>query len=97
MKMCTTDYILLIKQDDICDYNPLCFMSILLMLDNIIMNIFTESIKKSTKPHQKHFFSDYRMIQFTCTKNLRRILQGKEKIPIQKGHYACIISLKLKN
>ena len=27
MKLCTTDYIFQIKQDDICDYNPLCFMS----------------------------------------------------------------------
>ena len=55
MKLCTTDYIFPIKQDDICDYNPLCFMSIGLMLDDIIMNIFTESTKESTTPHQNHF------------------------------------------
>ena len=41
MKLSTTDYIFPIKQDDICDYNPLCFMSSGLMLDDIIMNIFT--------------------------------------------------------
>ena len=51
MKLCTTDYIFPIKQDDICDYNPLCFMSSGLMLDDIIMNLFTESPKKSTKSH----------------------------------------------
>ena len=45
MKLCTTDYIFPIKQYDICDYNPLFFMSSGLMLDNIIMNIFTESTK----------------------------------------------------
>ena len=56
MKLCTTDYIFPIKQDDICDYNPLCFMSSGLMLDNIIMNIFTESTKKSNTSHQEHFF-----------------------------------------
>ena len=56
MKLCTTDYIFQIKQDDICDYNPLCFMSSGLMLDDTIMNIFIDSTNKSTKPHQKHFF-----------------------------------------
>ena len=45
MKLCTTDYIFPIKQDDICDYNPMCFMSSGLMLDNIIMNIFTQNTK----------------------------------------------------
>ena len=52
MKLCTTYYIFPIKQDYICDYNPLCFMSSGLMLDDIITNIFTESTKKSTTPHQ---------------------------------------------
>ena len=55
MKLCTTDNIFPIIQDNICDYNPLCFMSSGLMLDDIIINIFTESTKKSTEPHQKHF------------------------------------------
>ena len=52
MKLCTTDYIITTKQDDICDYNPLCFMSSGLMLDGIIMNIFTENTKKSKTSHQ---------------------------------------------
>ena len=56
IKLCTTDYIFPIKQDNICNYNPLCFMSIRFMLDDIIMNIFTESTKESTTPHQKNFF-----------------------------------------
>ena len=45
IKLCTRDYIFPIKQDDICDYNPLCFMSSGLMLDNIIMNLITNSTK----------------------------------------------------
>ena len=56
MKLCTTDYIFPIKQDNICDYNPLCFMSSGLMLDDIIVNIFTESTKKSNTSHQEIFF-----------------------------------------
>ena len=56
MKLCTRDYIFPIKQYDICDYNPLCFMSIGLMLDNIIMNLFTDITNQSTQPHQKHLF-----------------------------------------
>ena len=56
MKLCTTDYIFTIKQDDTCDYNPLCFMPSGMMLDKIIMNIFIQSTNKSTTPHQKHFF-----------------------------------------
>ena len=53
MKLCTTNF-LPIKQDDIYDYNPLCFMSSGLMIGDFIMNIFTDSTKKSTKTHQKH-------------------------------------------
>ena len=41
MKLKSTDYIFPIQQDDICDYNPLCFMSSGMMLDDIIVNIFT--------------------------------------------------------
>ena len=55
MKLCTTDYNFPIKQDNICDYNPQFFMSSGLMLDNIIMNLFTDITKKSTKSHQKDF------------------------------------------
>ena len=55
MKLCTTDYIFPIKQEDICDYNPLCYMSSGLMLDDIIMNLFTESIK-SQQNHIRNIF-----------------------------------------
>ena len=60
IKLCTTDYIFPIKQDDICDYNALCFMSSGMMLDDIIMNIFTQSTKKSTSEHQKHLLSIFK-------------------------------------
>ena len=96
MKLCTTYYIFPIKQDDICDYNPLCFMSSGLILDDIIMNIFIESTKNQ-RHHIKNIFPYSRMILFTCTKDLCRILHGKGKMPIQKGHYVRIITLKLKN
>ena len=46
IKLCTRDYILSIKQDALCDYNPLSFMSSGFMLDNIMMNIFTDSTKQ---------------------------------------------------
>ena len=60
MKLCTRDYILLIKQDNICDYNTLCFMFSGLILDDSIINLFIESKNKSTQLHQKHFFQSPR-------------------------------------
>ena len=57
IKLKSTDYIFSIKQDDICDYNPLCFMSSGMMLDDIIMDIFTQSTKETTEAHQEHLFS----------------------------------------
>ena len=56
MKLCPRDYIFPIKQDNIFDYNPLCFISSGLILDYIIMNLFTDSTKKSTQSNQKHYF-----------------------------------------
>ena len=52
-------------------------MSSGMMLDNIIMNIFTQSTKKSTITHQKHFFSYSSMMQFHFTKYICRTLHGK--------------------
>ena len=57
IKLKSTDYIFPIKQDGICDYNPLCFMSSVMMLDDTIMNIFTQSTKNTTEAHQEHSFS----------------------------------------
>ena len=57
IKLKSTDYILPIKHDDICDYNPLSFMSSGMMLDDIIMNIFTQSTKNTIKADQEHLFS----------------------------------------
>ena len=98
MKLCTTDYIFPIKQDNRCDYNPLCFMYSGLMLDDIIMNIFTESTKKTTASHQKHYFPVFRMIQFTCTKDICRILHRKEnadtKRTLRSHHYIKIEKLR---
>ena len=57
IKLSTRDYIFPIKQEDICDYNPLCFMSIGLMLDDIIVNLFTDSTEQTTDSVQKRLFS----------------------------------------
>ena len=56
MELCTTYYIFPIKQDNICDNNPVCFIYSRLMLDDIIMNLFKERTKNPTKAHQKHLF-----------------------------------------
>ena len=52
MKLKSNDFFYFIKQDDICDYNPLCFMSSGMILDDIIMNIFTQSTIETTAAHQ---------------------------------------------
>ena len=51
------DIIFSIKQEDICDYNPWCFMSSGLMLDKIIMNLFIDIKKKRTDSVKKDLFS----------------------------------------
>ena len=79
IKLCTRDFIFPIKKEDICDYNTLCFMSSGLMLDDIIMILFTDSTKQTKKSHQKNLFPKYSMIELTCIKDLCRILHRKEK------------------
>ena len=73
MKLCNTDYIFPIKQDDICDYNPLCFMSSVMMLDDIIMNIFSQSTKliHNSKSEALVF-----QIQGWCNSIVQRIYAG---------------------
>ena len=51
------DFILPIKQEDICDYNPRCFMSSELMLDDIIMNLFSDITKQTTNSVKEDLFS----------------------------------------
>ena len=58
IKLCPRYYIFPIKQEDICDYNPLCFISGGLMLDNIIMNLFKGSTKQTTDSVKKGLFSN---------------------------------------
>ena len=48
IKLCPKHIIFPIKQEDICDLNPRCFMSSGLMLDNIIMALFTDFTKQTT-------------------------------------------------
>ena len=46
LKLCPREFIFPIKQEDIFNYNPQCFMSSVLMLDVIIMNLFSDITKK---------------------------------------------------
>ena len=57
LKICPRDIIFPIKQEDICDYNPWCFMSSGLMLEYIIMNLFTDITKQRTDSVNKDLFS----------------------------------------
>ena len=57
IKLFPIDYMIPIKQEDICDYNPLCYVSCELMLDKIIMNLFTDSTEQTTDSVQNHLFS----------------------------------------
>ena len=51
------DVIVPIKKEDIRDYNPRCFMSSGLMLDGIILNLFTDITKQTTDSVKKGLFS----------------------------------------
>ena len=57
IELCPRDYIFPIKQEDICDYNPWCFMSSGLMLDDIIMNLFTDYTVQTTGSLKKDLIS----------------------------------------
>ena len=58
LKICPRDIIFPFKQEDMCDYNPLCFMSSQLMLDSIIMNLFSDITKQTTDSVKKDLFSN---------------------------------------
>ena len=77
----STDFIFPIKQDDICDYNPLCFMSNGMMLDEIIMNIFTQITKNTTKAKQEHFFSRSKDDEIQLYKGSMQDFTWKTTIP----------------
>ena len=57
IKLCPRDYIFKMKQEDIRDYNPLCFMSSVLFLNDIIMHLFTDITEQTEDSVQKHVFS----------------------------------------
>ena len=40
------------QNDDICDYNPQCFMSSSFMIDDIIMNLFTDTTEQQYMPEK---------------------------------------------
>ena len=55
IKLCPRDHIIPIKQEDICDYNTLCFMSSGFMLDEIIINSFSDIKNKKNVFSEKIF------------------------------------------
>ena len=57
LKLFTIDFIIPIKQEDIFYYNPQCFMSSVLMLDVIIVNLFSDITKQTTDSVNKALFS----------------------------------------
>ena len=57
LKTIPVDSIFSIKHEDICDYNPRCFMSSVLMLDDVIMNLFSDITKQTTDSVKKDLFS----------------------------------------
>ena len=57
LKVCPGYFIFPIKQEDICDYNPCCFVSIGFMLNYIIMNLFPDITKQTTDSVKKYLFS----------------------------------------
>ena len=66
-----------------------------MMLDEINMNIFTQSTKNPRRHIKSTCFPDSRMMQFNCIKDLCRTSNGKQQLPIQKGHCVLIIAFKL--
>ena len=48
LKLCPRYFLFPNKQKNICDYNARCFMSSKLIIDDIIMNLFSDNIKQTT-------------------------------------------------
>ena len=48
-----------------------------LVLDNIIINLFKDITRETTDSVKSYLFSKFRMIQFTCTKDICRIIHKK--------------------
>ena len=99
IKLCTTDYNFTVKQDDIYDYNPLCFMSSGIMIDDMIMNIFPQSTKKSMAAHQEHLFSRFKDYSIQLYKGYMQEFTWKTKISdtkrtLRSHHYIDIKILK---
>ena len=92
IKLKSTGFIFPIKQDDICDYNPLCFMSSVMMLDDIIMNIFTKITKNTNKANQEHYFSRTKDGVIQLYKGSMQHFRWKTQLLIRKGHCVLIIT-----
>ena len=56
LKIGRRDFIFPIKHEGICNYNPRCFMSSGLMLDDIIMNLFSDTTKQKMNSVKRIYF-----------------------------------------
>ena len=72
-------------------------MSSGLMLDNIIMHLFTDRIEQTTDSVQKHLFSKIQDDKIHLCKGSLQEFTQKRKMLIQKRHYVHIISFKNKS
>ena len=78
-------------------YYPYCFMSIGLMLDDIIMNLISDITKKTTDSVKKDLFSKIQDDKIYLYKGSMQDYLGKNELLIQKRHYFQMISLKKRN
>ena len=97
LKLFPRDYIFSYKQEDICDYNPRCFMYSGLMIDNIIMNLFTDITKQTTDSVKKDLFSKIQDDTNHLYKGSLQDYSRKNELLMQKRHYVHIISFKNRN
>ena len=91
LRICPRDIIFPIKQGDICDYNPRCFMSSGLMLDEIIVNLFTDITKQTTDSVKKDLFSKIQDNRSYLYKGYLQDYPQRKVYMIPKIHYVHII------
>ena len=96
-KLFPREFIFPIKQEDICHYNPRFSMSSGLMLDDIIMNLFSDITKQTTYLVKKYLFSKIQDDIIYLYKGYLQNYLRKNEFLIQKRHYVHIISLKKRN
>ena len=96
MKLCTTDYIL---QSNRTTYiiTILCVLCLVDWWLTTSLWIYLQRAQKNYRHHIRSIFFRFQDDTIHLYKGSMQDLHGKGKMPIQKGHYVRIITLKLKN